>query len=539
MKMLAAASVALCAVAWARLVARRWPTPSSATSPARWRASRPAPTSTRPRPRALSCSIRPIPSRARSSCWPPSTRSFPKIKTNYVRLQAGALYAKVLSERQAKSYLVDVIQISDMGMILDFQKRGGFTPVHLARDGRLQAGVQEQARGLLDLGLGDHGRHRLQPQERVGGRRAQEVGRPARSEVEGRDQRQGLELRPAARRLVHAEADPRRWTTSRSSASQKPRAFNSYVQQYGRLVDGQDKVIMGAQYSGYIEFKAKGAPLAFVFPETGVPAVSETYGIVADGPHPNAAAAVHGLVPLAGRPAGAGRGAAAALAARRRAGAGRQRAAQGHEAARSRPTGTPSRRTGRSSPRNGTASSARGAEPALTLLTAEALAAASQLAGDHHARHPAGRGLPRHPADGVPGRGIAQHRRSDGVSARGVRHRELPRDLRRGHQRPRQHGDHRRDGHRDGDPDRLHAGLDPDAHQRAGPRQARAADGAALLHDAAGRRAGLGGPRRPQERLRQPALARGGRQRRPGRHLLAISASPGSWRCSRAPSPSS
>src|SRR5262252_2830414 len=52
---------------------------------------------------------------------------FPKIKTSYVRLQAGALYAKVLSERQAKSYLVDVIQISDMGMILDFQKRGGFT----------------------------------------------------------------------------------------------------------------------------------------------------------------------------------------------------------------------------------------------------------------------------------------------------------------------------------------------------------------------------------------------------------------------------
>ncbi|NDC60868.1 MAG: hypothetical protein EBZ60_02440, partial [Betaproteobacteria bacterium] len=35
----------------------------------------------------------------------------------YVRLQAGALYAKVLSERQAKSFLVDVIQISDMGMI--------------------------------------------------------------------------------------------------------------------------------------------------------------------------------------------------------------------------------------------------------------------------------------------------------------------------------------------------------------------------------------------------------------------------------------
>src|SRR5262249_57251515 len=69
----------------------------------------------------------------------------------------------------------------------------------------------------------------------------------------------------------------------------KPRAFDSYVQRSGGLVDGQDKIIMGAQCSGYIEFKAKGAPLSFVFPEPGVPAVSETYGIVADGPHPNAA----------------------------------------------------------------------------------------------------------------------------------------------------------------------------------------------------------------------------------------------------------
>src|SRR5260370_40708277 len=30
-------------------------------------------------------------------------KMFPKVKTNYVRLQAGALYAKVLSERQAES----------------------------------------------------------------------------------------------------------------------------------------------------------------------------------------------------------------------------------------------------------------------------------------------------------------------------------------------------------------------------------------------------------------------------------------------------
>src|SRR6202000_3300578 len=51
---------------------------------------------------------------------------FPKIKTNYTRLQAGALYAKVSAERQARTYTVDVMQLSDMGMVLDFQKKNGY-----------------------------------------------------------------------------------------------------------------------------------------------------------------------------------------------------------------------------------------------------------------------------------------------------------------------------------------------------------------------------------------------------------------------------
>ena len=127
-------------------------------------------------------------------------KMFPEIKTNYVRLQAGALYAKVLSERQAKSYLVDVIQISDMGMILDFQRKGGFRQYVSPEMAVFKPEYKSTAGGLLDLGLGHHGRHRLQPQQRAGRRGAQEVGGPARSEVEGRDQRQGLELRPAARR---------------------------------------------------------------------------------------------------------------------------------------------------------------------------------------------------------------------------------------------------------------------------------------------------------------------------------------------------
>ena len=48
-------------------------------------------------------------------------------------------------------------------------------------------------------------------------------------------------------------------------AALEPKAFDSYVQQFDRMVNGQDKVIHTAQYSGYLEFKAKGAPVEFVY----------------------------------------------------------------------------------------------------------------------------------------------------------------------------------------------------------------------------------------------------------------------------------
>ena len=150
--------------------------------------------------RAPSCSIRPIPRQGQVKLLASFNKAFPKIKTNYVRLQAGALYAKLLSERQAKSYLVDVIQISDMGMILDFQKRGGFMQYISPEMAAFKPEYQEHARGLLDLGLGDHGRHRLQSKQHAASRGAEDLGRPARPEMDRRDQRQGLELGPAARR---------------------------------------------------------------------------------------------------------------------------------------------------------------------------------------------------------------------------------------------------------------------------------------------------------------------------------------------------
>ena len=215
-------------------------------------------------------------------------KAFPKIKTNYVRLQAGALYAKLLSERQAKSYLVDVIQLSDMGMILDFQKRNGFTQYISPEMAAFKKEYKSTPEGYWTWGSIIMAGLATNPK----------VVPTAEAPKKWEDLldpkwKDGISVKVSNSGLQHGV-----WYTLKpilgddyfkKFAEQKPRAFDSYVQQYGRLVDGQDKVIMGAQYSGYLEFKAKGAPLDFVFPATGAPAVPETYGIVADGPHPNAA----------------------------------------------------------------------------------------------------------------------------------------------------------------------------------------------------------------------------------------------------------
>ena len=259
-------------------------------------------------------------------------KMFPEIKTSYVRLQAGALYAKVLSERQAKSYLVDVIQISDMGMILDFQRRGGFRQYVSPQMADFKKEYKSKPEGFWTWGSIIMAGIAYNPNNVS----AAEAPKKWEDLLDPK-WKDAINVKVSNSGLQHGV-----WYVLKpilgleyfkKFGENKPRAFDSYVQQYGRLVDGQDKIIMGAQYSGYIEFKAKGAPLAFVFPETGVPAVSETYGIVPGRPASQRRRAVHGLVPRSRRPAGAFRRAAAAFAAHRRAGAGRQRAAQGHEAA--------------------------------------------------------------------------------------------------------------------------------------------------------------------------------------------------------------
>jgi iron(III) transport system substrate-binding protein len=214
--------------------------------------------------------------------------AFPKISPTYLRLQGGALYAKLLAERQGQAYLTDIVQLADMSFALDFQKRGGYM-------------------------------HYVSPE--IAAYKPEYRSTPEGYWTWGSLVLAGIAYNP---RLVSAEEAPRNWpdvmnpkwadaisvkvTISglqhttwymlrqlygndfwQKLAPLEPHAFDSYVQQFDRLVNGQDKVAITAQYSGYLMMKAKGAPVEFVYPPDGLIATPQPWGIVKEAPHPAAA----------------------------------------------------------------------------------------------------------------------------------------------------------------------------------------------------------------------------------------------------------
>ena len=215
-------------------------------------------------------------------------KAFPKIKTNYVRLQAGALYAKVLSERQAKSYLVDVMQISDMGMILDFQKRGGFTQYVSPEMAAYKPEYKSTPEGFWTWGSVIMGGIAYNPKnvsEADAPKNWEDLLDPKFTDAH---QGQGVELRPAARRVVHAEADPGQGLLQEIRAAEAPRLrlLRPAIRPPGQR-PGQGH--HGRAVFGLYRVQGQGRAARLRLPRDGVPAVSETCGIVADGPHPNAA----------------------------------------------------------------------------------------------------------------------------------------------------------------------------------------------------------------------------------------------------------
>lgn len=216
------------------------------------------------------------------------TTAYPKIKVTFLRLQTGALYAKLMAERQANVFQPDVLSLSDMTFVMDFQRRNGWAKWDAPELAAYKPEHKSSPEGLwfwcgvIVAGIA-YNPTQLKPED------------APKSWMDALDPRwKGvINAKVSASGLQHLTWDmlrkhvsPDYWT--RFSELQ-PRAIDSYVQQFDRTVNGQDQIIHTAQYSGYLQFKAKGAPIAFVNPTEGVTAAPFLSGVVDKAPHPNAA----------------------------------------------------------------------------------------------------------------------------------------------------------------------------------------------------------------------------------------------------------
>jgi iron(III) transport system substrate-binding protein len=214
--------------------------------------------------------------------------SFPKINTKYIRLQTGALYSKLMAERQARSYLVDVVNLSDVGLALDFQKRGGYQYYRSPEMAAYESRFKSKPEGYFTWGCMIMAGIAYNPTTTSAADAPKDW-----TDINNPKWAGGVSVKSANSGLQHTTWYLLRnlfgkdfWTRF---TAQKPRAFDSYVQQYDRLSNGEDKLAVTAQYSGFLEFKAKGAPIEFVAPTSGLPAGPEVVGVVSNAPHPEAA----------------------------------------------------------------------------------------------------------------------------------------------------------------------------------------------------------------------------------------------------------
>ena len=188
---------------------------------------------------------------------------FPKITPNYLRLQAGALYARLLAERQGNVYLPDVTQLSDMSFALDFQKRGGYMQYVSPEMAAYKPEYKSSPEGYWTWGALVMAAIAYNPNLV-----SREEAPKTWKDMLDPKWTDAISVKVTISGLQHVEWYMLRQLYGNDFWSElaplKPHAFNSYVQQFDRLVNGQDKVALTAQYSGYLMMKAKGAPVEFV-----------------------------------------------------------------------------------------------------------------------------------------------------------------------------------------------------------------------------------------------------------------------------------
>lgn len=215
-------------------------------------------------------------------------KDFPKIKTSYVRAQTGALYNKVVSERAAGRFDVDVIQLSDLAPALDFQKKGGYQIYHSPEADAYKPEYLSNPPGAFfwtGVTFGGIAYNTAKVKAEEAPKTWKDLLDPRwRNAVSCKISSSGLQfVQWYELRKLYGDGY---WKTF---TAQRPRGFDSRVQLFDRLAKGDDKVCALSEYAAYLLYKDRGAEIAFVAPDDGLPATPLVVGAVSKAPHPEVA----------------------------------------------------------------------------------------------------------------------------------------------------------------------------------------------------------------------------------------------------------
>jgi iron(III) transport system substrate-binding protein len=214
---------------------------------------------------------------------------FPEIKVQSLWAQTGSLFTKVKQEVQTKNTLVDVLVLSDPTLLMRMQadkdlahyvspEQKHYTDVNVQSKpsgywtswGMVAAGFVYNTK---TIGANPPTSWKDLTDKRYAGR------------VSVKNTTSGLQF---AQWKTLADINGQEYWTKGVSAL-RPVAFDSFTQQFDRVVSGEDLVAINGQVSGAMQYIAKGAPLKIVYPKEGIPATLEGVGVVSTAPHPQAA----------------------------------------------------------------------------------------------------------------------------------------------------------------------------------------------------------------------------------------------------------
>jgi iron(III) transport system substrate-binding protein len=215
-------------------------------------------------------------------------KDFPKIKTSYVRAQTGALYNKILSERSAGRFDVDVLQLSDVAPAVDFEKRGGYELyAGPYMDAYKKDYLSAQAGAYFWTGVTFAGLayNKSKVSAADAPKTYKDINNPRfRNKISCKISSSGIQyVQWYLLRQIYGAGF---WA---EFAKQRPRAFDSRVQLFDRLAKGDDDMTALAEFSAYVLYKQRGADVEFVGPPEGLVATPLIVGAVNKAPHPEAA----------------------------------------------------------------------------------------------------------------------------------------------------------------------------------------------------------------------------------------------------------